>query len=208
LEKEAYKRTKENDIKNEIIRKIIEEWGQKNKGRFIRIYDGIAYELNQKMLKDIVQKYLVRKPNLKAQGKTTSIASPANARRPRTVSYPPASDSDTSRVKAFPSEQPTVQDYLDLLTETDMDTDDPFGEIRPSLTKEHQATFEVLFEELNGTPFLSRHEDIVQQVIASKRKVGKRKAAPRVNSKPKACKQKSTSGRVVGTRRGEPSIPK
>jgi hypothetical protein len=191
MKKDEYQRTTTNAEKAKIIADLICEWRKEHQGRFIRFYNGIPYELNKKMLKEVIQKLLRRPP-----GESISEISPATNRRPSTVSHPIDPGSGAYPVPDFPSSTSPLPGYLELPSETDEDDNDdgPLEEASPSPPRAHRLTLEVLFDEVKSTPFLTVHEKLVERVITSRaERAGTRKAAPVVDddSKPKARKRKA-----------------
>jgi hypothetical protein len=165
MKKDEYQRMTTNAEKAKIIADLICEWRKEHQGRFIRFYNGIPYELNEKMLKKVVQKLLLRRP-----GEINSETTPNPARRPNNGAYP---------VTDFSSSQSPLQEYLELPYETD-ENDNKFKEASPSQPRKHCLTLEKLLKEVEKSRFLSDHGDLVKGVVKSRAglEVGKRKAAP------------------------------
>lgn len=173
LKRSEYKSADNNVQKNEVVAKFIEEWRQKNGGRFIRHYNGRHYAASDTLLKVVVRRFLLRKEAPTAAGESTPKQSSAAIPR-----------GHASRAKANHLGQPTLQAHPEMPTEPNEIENDLDEEASPSVTEDLRATFEVLLEDVKRTPFLSRYAAIVEHVV-------KRQTAPNVDSKPKASKRKA-----------------
>jgi hypothetical protein len=170
-----YKAAKSNEDKNQIIADLISHWKRENpRGRFIRVYNGIAYELSDTTVKGVVRRFLLSTTIEKAGVETISETSPATPRRLYSILPRVTPASGASQVKVLWSTQ--LIPLEDNAEEADETPSSPI--------QERHATLEALFEEVEEQPFLSFYAEFVQRVVDSRSKGCKRKAAPCAGREP------------------------